>query len=118
MHELRGTHIALPLPAARHRRLYRDPRDAEYTNGTLMVGGKHVTPISTRVLIDEGITREGRDVPVILAVNKGSIQIAKLFFCKLLYKEISPDVLSEERQAPLLTAAELAASDGALWSDL
>ena len=83
-----------------------------------MVGGKHVTPISTRVLIDEGITREGRDAPVILAVNKGSIQIAKLFFCKLLYKEISPDVLSEERQAPLLTAAELAASDGALWSDL
>ena len=73
MHELRGTHIALLLPAARHRRLYRDPRDAEYTNGTRMIGGKHVTPISTRVLIDERITREGLDTPVILAGSKGSM---------------------------------------------
>jgi hypothetical protein len=86
MHELRGTHIALPLPAARHRRLYRDPRDAECTNGTLMIGGKHVTPISTRVLIDERITREGLDVPVILAVRKGSIYITKVFYCKDLHK--------------------------------
>ena len=86
MHELRGTHIAPPLPAARHRRLYRDPRDAECTNGTLMIGGKHVTPISTRVLIDERITREGLDAPVILAVRKGSICITKVFYCRDLHK--------------------------------
>jgi len=83
MHELRGTHIALPLPAARHRRLYRDSRDAECTNGTLMIGGKHVTPISTRVLIDERITREGLDAPVILTVRKGSIELLKSFTAEI-----------------------------------
>ena len=86
MHELRGAHIALPLPAARHRRLYRDPRNAEYTNCTLMIGGKHVTPISTRVLIEERITREGLDAPVILAVSKGSMYITKFFNYKDLRK--------------------------------
>ena len=83
MHELRGTHIALPLPAARHRRLYRDPRNAEYTNGTLMIGGKHVTPISTRVLIEERITREGLDAPVILAVSKGLCTLLNSLITKI-----------------------------------
>jgi len=48
-----------------------------------MIGGKHVTPISTRVLIDERITREGLDAPVILTVRKGSIELLKSFTAEI-----------------------------------
>ena len=51
-----------------------------------MIGGKHVTPISTRVLIEERITREGLDAPVILAVSKCSMYITKFFNYKDLRK--------------------------------
>jgi uncharacterized circularly permuted ATP-grasp superfamily protein len=86
-----------------------DPRDAEYTNGKLMIGGKHVTLIYKRVLIDELITREGLDSPVVRAVREGSVCMVNPFRCKLLHKKASLAVLSDERQAPLLTAAESAA---------
>jgi len=86
-----------------------DPRDAEYTNGKLMVGGKHVTLIYKRVLIDELVTREGLDSPVIRAVREGAVCMVNPFRCKMLHKKASLAVLSDERQAPLLSADERAA---------
>ena len=86
-----------------------DPRDAEYTNGRLMIGGKRVTLIYKRVLIDELVTREGLDSPVIQAVRDGAVCMVNPFRCKMLNKKASLAVLSDERQASLLTTAESAA---------
>jgi uncharacterized circularly permuted ATP-grasp superfamily protein len=86
-----------------------DPRDAEYANGKLMVGGKHVTLIYKRVLIDELVTRSGLDSPVIRAVREGAVCMINPFRCKLLHKKASLAVLSDERQSSLLTAGEQAA---------
>jgi uncharacterized circularly permuted ATP-grasp superfamily protein len=86
-----------------------DPRDAEYANGRLMIGGKHVTLIYKRVLIDELVTREGLDSPVIQAVRDGAVCMVNPFRCKMLHKKASLAVLSDERQASLLTTAESAA---------
>lgn len=86
-----------------------DPRDAEYVNGRLMIGGKHVTMIYKRVLIDELVTREGLHSPVIQAVREGAVCMVNPFRCKMLHKKASLAVLSDERQSPLLTAEERAA---------
>ncbi len=86
-----------------------DPRDAEYANGKLMIGGKHVTLIYKRVLIDELVTQEGLDSPVVRAVREGAVCMVNPFRCKMLHKKASLAVLSDERQGSLLTADERAA---------
>lgn len=83
-----------------------DPRDAEYANGRLTIGGKHVTLIYKRVLIDELVTREGLDSPVVRAVREGAVCMVNPFRCKLLHKKASLAVLNDERQADLLSAEE------------
>jgi len=80
-----------------------DPRDATYTNGTLTVGGTPVTLIYKRVLIDELVTREGLDSPVVRAVRDGAVCMVNPFRCKLLHKKASLAVVSDERHAVLLT---------------
>ncbi len=86
-----------------------DPRDAEFTNGRLTIGGKHVTLIYKRVLIDELVTREGLNSPVIQAVREGAVCMVNPFRCKVLHKKASLAVLSDERQEMLLTSDERAA---------
>lgn len=86
-----------------------DPRDATYENGKLMVNGRHVTLIYKRVLIDELVTREGLDSPIVRAVKEGAVCMVNPFRCKLLHKKASLAVVSDERQASLLTAEQRAA---------
>ncbi len=86
-----------------------DPRDAEYRAGALTVGGKPVTLLYKRVLIDELVTRAGLDSPVVRAVRDGAVCMVNPFRCKLLHKKASLAVVSDERQAPLLTDAQRAA---------
>jgi len=86
-----------------------DPRDAEYTEGRLLIGGQHVTLIYKRVLIDELVTREGIDSPVVRAVKDGAVCMVNPFRCKLLHKKASLAVLSDERQATLFSSEEQAA---------
>jgi uncharacterized circularly permuted ATP-grasp superfamily protein len=83
-----------------------DPRDAEYTNGRLTVAGKPVTLIYKRVLIDELVTREGLESPVVRAVREGAVCMVNPFRCKLLHKKASLAVLSDERQHGLFSARE------------
>ena len=83
-----------------------DPRDATYENGTLSVGGRAVNLIYKRVLIDELVTREGVDSPVVRAVRDGAVCMVNPFRCKLLHKKASLAVVSDERQAHLLSDAE------------
>ncbi len=86
-----------------------DPRDAEYTNGVLTVAGTPVTLIYKRVLIDELVQQCGEDSPVVRAVQDGAVCMVNPFRCKLLHKKASLAVVSDERQAPLLTGEERAA---------
>lgn len=86
-----------------------DPRDAAFANGQLTVAGRPVTLIYKRVLIDELVTREGLDSPVVTAVRAGAVCMVNPFRCKLLHKKASLAVVSDERQAPLLDAEERAA---------
>lgn len=86
-----------------------DPRDATYDNGTLFVGGRAVSLIYKRVLIDELVTREGLGSPVVRAVRDRAVCMVNPFRCKLLHKKASLAVVSDERQAGLLTPAQRAA---------
>lgn len=86
-----------------------DPRHAEYDGRTLTVGGRPVTLIYKRVLIDELVTREGLDSPVVRAVRDGAACMVNPFRCKLLHKKASLAVVSDERQSGLLTEAQRAA---------
>ncbi len=86
-----------------------DPRDAEYREGKLYVGGRAVDLIYKRVLIDELVTREGLESPVVRAVRDRAVCMVNPFRCKLLHKKASLAVVSDERQAGLLTPAQRAA---------
>ncbi len=86
-----------------------DPRDAVYTGGRLTVGGRPVSLIYKRALIDELVSREGLDSPVVRAVRDRAVCMVNPFRCKLLHKKASLAVVSDERQAPLLTPAQQAA---------
>ncbi len=86
-----------------------DPRDAEYTGGKLLIAGRPVQLIYKRVLIDELVTREGLDSPVVRAVRDRAVCMVNPFRCKVLHKKASLAVVSDERQAPLLSPAQRAA---------
>lgn len=86
-----------------------DPREAEYAGGRLRVGGRPVTLIYKRVLIDELVTREGLDSAVVRAVRDRAVCMVNPFRCKLLHKKASLAVVSDERQSGLLTAEQRAA---------
>lgn len=83
-----------------------DPRDAVYANGRLTVAGRPVTFIYKRVLIDELVTHLGEENAVFHAVRDRAVCMVNPLRCKLLHKKASLAVLSDERQAPLLSDAE------------
>lgn len=99
------------LEAARVPAFIGDPRDAEYAGGVLTVGGRRVTLIYKRVLIDELVDRCGLDSPVVRAVRDGAVCMINPFRCKLLHKKASLAVVSDERNQALLPADERAAVD-------
>lgn len=86
-----------------------DPRDVEYQGGTLRAGDYAFNLIYKRVLISELIDRGGLDHPIIRAVRDGKCCFVNGFRCKLLFKKASFAVLSDERNARLLSADEAAA---------
>lgn len=86
-----------------------DPRDAEFREGRFTVGGRYANLIYKRVLIDELVTQQGLESPVVRAVRAGAVCMVNPFRCKMLHKKASLAVVSDERQAPLLTADQRAA---------
>lgn len=87
-----------------------DPREVVYENNQLKTAdGKPIDLIYKRVLISELIERGGMEHPVIRAVRAGHVCMINPFRCKILYKKASFAVLSDERNAHLFTADELAA---------
>ncbi|MDQ2889769.1 MAG: hypothetical protein M3R65_04315, partial [Gemmatimonadota bacterium] len=86
-----------------------DPRNAEYSNGTLYCDGQPVDLVYKRVLISELVQRGGLDHPVIRAVRAGDACMVNGFRCKILHKKASLALLSDEANATLFDRAELAA---------
>lgn len=83
-----------------------DPREAEFSDGRFTVGGRFANLIYKRVLIDELVTREGLESPVVRAVRAGAVCMVNPFRCKMLHKKASLAVVSDERQAGLLSGDE------------
>jgi hypothetical protein len=86
-----------------------DPRETEYRDGKLWVGGAPADLIYKRVLVSELVERGGLDHPVVRAVLEGAACMVNPFRCKLLHKKASLAVLSDERNAALFTGPELEA---------
>jgi hypothetical protein len=86
-----------------------DPREAVFEGGVLTVSGRPTTLLYKRVLIDELVTREGLDSPVVRAVQAGAACMVNPFRCKMLHKKASLAVVSDERQATLLSPEQRAA---------
>lgn len=86
-----------------------DPRDAAFTGGRYTVAGREATLIYKRVLIDELVREQGLDSPTVRAVRAGAVCMINPFRCKMLHKKASLAVVSDERQAGLLTAEQRAA---------
>ncbi len=86
-----------------------DPRNAEFRDGRLYVENRPVTLIYKRVLIDELVNREGLESPVVRAVREDAVCMVNPFRCKLLHKKASLAVVSDERQAWLLSPDQQAA---------
>jgi hypothetical protein len=86
-----------------------DPREAEFKEGRYTVGGRGANLIYKRVLIDELVTQQGLDSPTVRAVRAGAVCMVNPFRCKMLHKKASLAVVSDERQAGLLSGAQRAA---------
>jgi len=86
-----------------------DPREVEYTGGTLRAGGTVIDLIYKRVLIHELVRREGMEHPMVRAVRERAVVMVNPFRCKVLHKKASLAVLSDERNAALFDAPMRAA---------
>lgn len=86
-----------------------DPRETEYRNGRLVAGDFEIDVIYKRVLITELIEQTGLDSPVVKAVRDNAVCMINPFRCKMLYKKTSLAVLSDEKNADMFTADEMAA---------
>ena len=84
-----------------HDCVIADPRDAEYANGRLVLGGAPVDLIYKRVLLSELVERGGTDHPVLRAVRDRAVCMVNPPSCKILHKKASLAVLSDERNAAL-----------------
>ncbi|MDX2193823.1 MAG: hypothetical protein NW201_10750 [Gemmatimonadales bacterium] len=104
-HHLMERHLqAMGLPC-----LVADPREADYRDGRLTVRGTPVTLVYKRVLIHELVHRLGLESPLVRATRDGAVCLVDPFHCKPLHKKASLAVLSDERNAHLFSATELAA---------
>jgi hypothetical protein len=88
-----------------------DPREMQYSGGTLTADGGPVDLIYKRVLISELVEREGLDSPVIRAVRDGAVCMVNPLRCKILHKKASLAVLSDDRNASLFSETEREAID-------
>ena len=86
-----------------------DPRRCEYRGGRLWSQGAPVDLIYKRVLISELIETCGLDHDVVRAVRDRVVCMVDGFHCKVLHKKASLAVLSDESNAALFDAGELAA---------
>lgn len=86
-----------------------DPRNLEYRSGHLWAGSFRVDLIYKRVLCSELIRQMGMDNPIVRAIKDRAVFMSNSFGAKLLAKKASLALLSDERNAHLFDAEQLAA---------
>jgi hypothetical protein len=86
-----------------------DPRRCEYRNGRLHAAGGPIDVVYKRVLVTELVETCGLEHDVVRAVRDGAVCMVDGFHCKVLHKKASLAVLSDEANAGLFDAADLAA---------
>jgi hypothetical protein len=76
-----------------------DPRNVEYRNGKLIVGGAPADLVYKRVLISELVEQGGLQSPLVRAVRDRAVCMVDGFRCKILHKKASLAVLRGEENA-------------------
>ena len=82
------------------------PEQMEFRRGQLYADGTPVDFVYKRVLVSELLLRYGLDHPIIDALHARAVCVVNPFSCKLLHKKASFAIVSDERNAHLLTASE------------
>lgn len=82
------------------------PEEMEFRGGQLYAAGTPVDFVYKRVLTNELLQRFGLNHPLVDALRAGAVCIVNPFSCKLLHKKASLAVVSDERNAHLLSATE------------
>ncbi len=82
------------------------PDEMEFRRGQLYANGTPVDFVYKRVLITELLRKYGLAHPIIEALEARAICVVNPFTCKLLHKKASFAIVSDERNAHLLTEAE------------
>jgi uncharacterized circularly permuted ATP-grasp superfamily protein len=101
---LRDAFTALGVPT-----FVCDPRDVTFDNGTLVCGGERVDILYRRVLMNDIIARPDECAALVEAYATKSVCMANTFRCKLAHKKAFFAVLTDERNAHLFSASDLAA---------
>ncbi len=82
------------------------PEEMDFRRGQLYADTTPVDFVYKRVLTNELLLRYGLDHPMIDALRARAVCVVNPFSCKLLHKKASFAVVSDERNAHLLTTAE------------
>ena len=83
-----------------------DPRNVEYRDGKLIVGGAPADLVYKRVLISELVEQCGLESPLVRAVRDRAVCMVDGFRCKILHKKASLAVLSDEVNTELFPVDE------------
>ena len=85
------------------------PEELEYGRGKLRCGDFRIDLVYKRLIIHEFLARADERHPLWRAYEDGAACVVNPFRCKLLHKKAAFELLTDERVARLLTAAERAA---------
>ena len=83
-----------------------DPRAVTFENGALYCSGRQIDILYRRVLMNDIIARADECAALVDAYAAKSVCMANTFRCKLAHKKAFFAVLTDERNAPLFSAAD------------
>ena len=83
-----------------------DPRDLVFEGGRLTAGGAAIDLVYRRVLINDMVARAGECRALVDAYAARAVCVANTLRCKIPHKKAFFAVLTDERYAPLFSAAE------------
>ncbi len=101
---LAETFVAAGVPT-----LVCDPRELEFDGRALTAAGRRVDLVYRRVLMNDVVARPDECAALVSAYRARAVCVANTLRCKLAHKKAFFAVLTDERNAPLFTAADHAA---------
>jgi uncharacterized circularly permuted ATP-grasp superfamily protein len=101
---LRDAFTALGVPT-----FVCDPRDVTFEHDALFCGGERIDILYRRVLMNDIIARPDECAALVEAYTVKAVCMANTFRCKLAHKKAFFAVLTDERNAHLFSAADVAA---------